>query len=134
MTVEQETASTGESWSQKLSRDYGRARTYAVLYCFAVPTFAYVAYFVESEELVASFDDLTIIGISTIALSLLVVRWRKASLIRLAKLNDVLFVLGLWIAVFSVFALEVEAGFSDDLVDEAPKLVLSILLVANRLV
>ncbi len=133
MTAERETASTDEIWSQKLSRDYGRARTYAVLYSFAVPTFAYVAYFVEGEELVASFDDLAIVGISVIGLSLLVIRWRNASLIRLAKLNDILFVLGVWMVIFSVFAIETEAGFSEDLVDEVPKLVLSILLVANRL-
>jgi hypothetical protein len=36
--------------------------------------------------------------------------------------------------VFSIFAFEVEAVFPDELVDEVPKLILSLLLVVNRFV
>jgi hypothetical protein len=95
-------------------------------------TFAYVDFFVEREELIASFDDLAVVGIAVICLCLIAARWRRPSLMSVVRLNDALFVLGLWMVVFSVFGLEVENGFADDLLDEVPKLGLSIVLVANR--
>jgi hypothetical protein len=96
--------------------------------------FAYTSYFVEGAELISSFDDLAVVGVGATALLLAVVRWRKPSLLRLARLNDVLFILGLWMIVFSIFAFEVEAVFPDELVDEVPKLILSLLLVVIRFV
>jgi hypothetical protein len=119
---------------RELVRDHGRARTYAALYSFAVLTFAYVAYFVEGADLVTSFDDLTVVGVGVVALLFLAVRWRKPSLLSLARLNNILFMLGLWMIVFSMFAVEIEAGFPDDLVDEVPKLIVSLLLAVNRFV
>jgi hypothetical protein len=119
---------------QRLIRDYGRMRAYAALYSLAVLTFAYTAYFVEGEDLVTSFDDIAVVGVGALSLLFIAARWRKPSLLSLARLNNVLFIMGLWMVVFSIFALEVEAGFPDDLADEVPKLIVSLLLVMNRFV
>lgn len=115
-----------------LVRDYGRARAYAALYSFTVLAFTYTAYFVEGEDLVTSFDDLAVAGVGVVVLLFLALRWRKPSLLSLSRLNNILFVLGLWMVVLSIFALEIEAGFPDDLLDEPPKLIVSLLLVVNR--
>ena len=109
-------------------------RVYAFLFLVAVPMFAYISYAVEGEELITSFDDLAVVGVGAIALLVIAIRWRKPSLLRLARLNNILFILGLWMVVFTIFAFKVEAGFPEELVDEVPKLILSLLLIVNRFV
>ena len=114
--------------------EYGRMRVYAFLFLVAVSMFAYISYAVEGEELITSFDDLAVVGVGAIAHLVIAIRWRKPSLLRLARVNNVLFILGLWMVVFTIFAFEVEAGFPEELVDEVPKLILSLLLIVNRFV
>ncbi|MDA4114500.1 MAG: hypothetical protein OK474_10685 [Thaumarchaeota archaeon] len=116
-----------------LIRDSGRARVYAVLYSFVVLMFAYVSYS-EGEDLVTSFDDLAVVVVGLVALGFIAMRRRRPSLCSLGRLNNILFIMGLWMVVFSIFAFEIEAGFPEDLADEIPKVIVSTLLLINRLV
>ena len=119
--------------SSSLSREIARRRVSIYLLAFTLIFYSYITY-AEGDMLVASFDDMASAVLGGIGVGLLALRWRKDkdSQIEKRKTNNMVLIIGLWLLVFSIFALEIEYGFPDELTDDVPKLLIAISIVINR--
>jgi peptidoglycan/LPS O-acetylase OafA/YrhL len=88
----------------------------------------------EGDMLVTAFDDVAILVLGLFEISVIALQWRKRPRPQLRRANDMMSIVGLWVVVFAISAFEVEAGFSEDLADEVPALLIGLAMVVNRLI
>jgi hypothetical protein len=86
----------------------------------------------EGDLLVTSADNVATLTLGILGLVILGVTWKMNSATQLRRTNNILFVPGLWLLVFSIFGYEIEAGFPEDIADDILKILISLALVANR--
>ncbi len=118
---------------RKVVRELSRRQVFLYLFGLAVAVCIYFI-FTEGEELVTIIDEVLVAVVGVIGVFATAIRWRKGSFSQLKQLNNFMLILGVWMLVFSIFALEIEAGFPEDLADDIPKLFISLALIINRFV
>jgi hypothetical protein len=122
------------SEDKSIVREFGRRRVFAFFSVAIALVFAVDAILVESDTFTFALDDFVLVGLSILALVVLVVWRNRRSLSELRSQHNVIAVLFVIALLFKIYGIVVESGHPDDFGDEIPGLLILVITILNRFV
>ena len=117
-----------EIWKERSKR-----RVFIFLSVFFVLSML-VDVFVEADKLKAAADEIAIVILGLVAISLFLVWQNKRSLAELKSQNNIVAMLVVLMIIAKVYGIIVEAGTADDFGDEIPVLIGLVVMLANKFI
>lgn len=112
-------------------KQLGRRRVFGFFWVFVL--FAIANTVTEENDIFLHVvDDYTDIVLAVVAIVVLLVWWKKASLPNLKRVNNILTVLAVLLILATIFAITQEMGDPTDFGNEIPTLFFGAFMIANR--